>query len=181
MAQEDGFDDTAMFPGATHDVVLARGEAPEFGSTLRDWRNAKKLSLREAAAELDVSFTYLQKLETGGRARSPSLALLQRIAAVFAIPTGEVFQAAGVTKRRVQDASSSIDRAFRRVVLHPRLRPLGMNEVWLDSFSTKQKRQVLELVQRTQALVIETYGDGALPIDDIMRGLPPLDDEDDQP
>jgi len=131
--------------------VLARGEAPDLGDDMRGWRNAKGLSLRAAALELDVPFTYLQKLETGGRAKPPTLVLLQRMAAVYDVPTAKVFAAAGVTTRRLEDARNSIDRAFRRLVMHPRLRPEGMDKAWLDSFSTKQKRQWIEFAQRLQA------------------------------
>ncbi len=131
--------------------VLARGPAPGLGRDMRRWRTAKGLSLRAAAGELDVPFSYLQKLETGGRAKPPTLVLLQRMAAVYDVPTAEVFRSAGVTTRRIEDAREAIDRAFRNLVLHPRLRPEGMNKAWLDSFSTKQKRQWIEFAQRVQA------------------------------
>ncbi len=131
--------------------VLARGPAPDLGEHLRTWRQDKGLSLRAAAAELDVAFSYLQKLETGGRAKPPTLVLLQRMAAVYDVPTEEVFAAAGVTTRRLSDARRSVHRAFQRLVLHPRLRPQGMDEAWVESFSHKQKMQWIEFAQRLQA------------------------------
>jgi PTS system nitrogen regulatory IIA component len=37
----------------------------DFGSTLRDWRIAADLSLRELARKVQIDFTQLSKIETG--------------------------------------------------------------------------------------------------------------------
>jgi transcriptional regulator with XRE-family HTH domain len=157
--------------------VLVRGAAPDLGPSLRRWRKDSGLTLTVAADELDVSISYLQRLETGAGTRPPKLVTLQRMAAVYNVSTDDVFAAAGVTSRRVRDAGRSIDRAFRRYVLDPRIRPAGMDEVWLESFSTKQKKQWLESAQRAEALTIKEAPFGGRPINDIITGRRALADE----
>jgi transcriptional regulator with XRE-family HTH domain len=144
--------------------VLEVAHAEDLGEKLREWRTAKKLSLREAASELDVAYSILQKLETGGRAKTPDVDFLQRVALVYGVPTGEVFRAAGYSLREIEDARDAIDHAFRELVLDPRLCPRGMDAGWLDAFSTKQKRQWLEFAWRLQSVLRDPNTD-VLPVD----------------
>lgn len=160
-------------------LILAARPSPELGPALRQWRVEKGFSLRAAAAELDVSFAYLQKLETGGRASPPTLTLLQRMAAVYDVPTNSLFAAAGVTPHRLEDARDSVDRAFRRLVLHPKLCPQGMDELWVSSFSVRQKRQWIEFAQR----LLDVFEDSELisiELEEIIRGDPPFEEEVDE-
>lgn len=154
------------------------GVAPTFRAYLRDLRRERGMSLRDAAAALRVSFTYLQKMETGVRTARPSMLLLQQIAAVYGVPTAEVFAAAGVRTEQIEDHAAGIDRVFRRLVLHPRLAPEGMNaKYWLDSFSTRQKRQWIEFAQRLQQLLEDPHEPDQRDLIDILRGAPPLEDK----
>jgi hypothetical protein len=43
------------------------------------------------------------------------------------------------------------DAVFARLVLHPALRPLRMDDRWLDSFSSLQKKQWVEFAKRLEA------------------------------
>ncbi len=128
--------------------VLEMGYAEELGESLRGWRVAKGLSLRAAAADLGIPYSILQKLETGGRAKAPDVAFLERVAFVYGVPTPEVFRAAGISLREVRDVRDAVDHAFRELVLEPSLCPTGMDPAWLDSFSTKQKGQWLEFAHK---------------------------------
>jgi len=128
--------------------VLDVAHAEELGEHLREWRTAKGLSLRAAAAELDIAYSILQKMETGGRARTPDVDFLERVALVYSVPTPEVFRAAGYSLREVRDVRDAVDQAFRELVLDPLLCPTGMDPKWLDSFSTKQKGQWLEFAHK---------------------------------
>ncbi len=159
--------------------VLVRRPAPDLGRQLRRWRRDRGLSLRDAIVELDVSFSYLQKLETGGKVRPPKLLFLQRIAAVYDVPTAAVFEAAGVTEQRLEDARYSLDRAFSRLVLHERLRPDGMDEAWTASFSSKQKRQWIEFAQRLEEFVLDMDREDGRDVEAITAGVRPFDEEDD--
>ncbi len=133
--------------------VLELAHAEDVGAHLREWRTAKGLSLRSAAAQLGIAYSILQKMETGGRARTPDVDFLQRVALVYSVPTAEVLQAAGYSLRHVEDVRDAIDHAFRQLVMDPELRPAGMDAEWLDSFSTKQKRQWLEFAWRLQSYI----------------------------
>ncbi|MEZ4241387.1 MAG: helix-turn-helix transcriptional regulator [Myxococcota bacterium] len=124
--------------------ILEVAHATELGENLREWRTAKGLSLRAAAVELGLPYSVLQKLETGGRAKTPDVDFLERVALVYSVPTPEVLAAAGYSLRHVRDVRDVVDFAFRDLVLNPRLCPTGMDPAWLDSFSTKQKGQWLE-------------------------------------
>ena len=139
--------------------VLEVAHAEELGESLRAWRVAKGLSLRAAASQLDIAYSVLQKMETGGRARTPGIDFLERAALVYGVPTGLVFAAAGYSLREVEDVRDAIDHAFQELVMDPELRPSGMDPAWLDAFSTKQKRQWLEFAWRLQQVMEreETY------------------------
>ncbi len=51
--------------------------------------------------------------------------------------------------KAVEGRNVLIERAFRSIVLHPELAPLGMDaKYWLDSFSTRQKLQWIEFAQK---------------------------------
>ncbi len=76
--------------------VLLREHREAFGPWLRGERAARGLTLRVAAERLGVSFAKLQKMETGGRFRIHSLALLDDIAALYELPVHAVREAAGV-------------------------------------------------------------------------------------
>lgn len=127
-------------------VDVAHSEG--LGDRMREWRAAKGLSLRAAAEGLGIPYSILQKIETGGRARTPDVDFLERVALVYSVPTADVLRAAGYAVREIRDARDAIDDAFRELVLDPRLRPTGMTPAWLDSFSTKQKGQWLEFAYK---------------------------------
>lgn len=126
---------------------------PEFGAWLRQAREARGLTLRAAAAELDFSFTKLQKLEVAGRNKAPTLGLLQRIATLYGRPLGEVLEAAGVEVALPPDVYAEVNRddAFAALVLHPALRPVRMDAAWLDSFPSVHKQQWVEFALRLES------------------------------
>lgn len=45
------------------------------------------------------------------------------------------------------------DAVFTRLVLHPALRPLRMDDRWIDSFSSLQKKQWVEFARRLEAFL----------------------------
>ena len=126
---------------------------PEFGTWLRQAREARGLTLRAAATELEFSFTKLQKLEVSGRNKAPSLSLLQRFATLYGRPLGEVLEAAGVEVALPPDVYADVNRddAFAALVLHPALRPVRMDAAWLDSFSSVHKQQWVEFALRLES------------------------------
>lgn len=156
------------------EVAFYREHNPGFGPYLRKLREDFGLSLRDAADELDMSFAKLQKMETGGRFRIDSLDLFGRIADLYVCPRAEVLDAAGIRvleSHAVRDEFDN-DGAFTRLVLHPALRPLRMDERWIDSFSTLQKKQWVEFANRLEAFF---HGGGSL-----GQVLDPATDGDDE-
>lgn len=122
---------------------------PSFGPYLAALRRESGLTLREAGAELGVSNGYLSLIETGERLPRPSVTLAQRIAVAFNRPTDEVLAAQGLRPEALIDRSTLIERAFRMLMRHPALSPQGMDApFWLDSFSTRQKNQIVEFAQK---------------------------------
>lgn len=140
---------------------------PEFGAWLRAAREARGLTLRAAAAELDISFTTLQKFEVSGRSKAPSLALLQRIATLYGRPLGEVLEEAGVEVALPPDVYADVNRddAFAALVLHPALRPTRMDPAWLDSFSSVHKQQWVEFALRLESHLAA----GGVSVSEILR------------
>jgi transcriptional regulator with XRE-family HTH domain len=138
---------------ALGEVAFYREHNPGFGAYLRKLRDERGLSLRDAADQLGMTFSKLQKMETGGRFRIESLALFGDIAELYRRPRAEVLAAAGIRVLDPESAGDGLDddSAFARLVLHPALRPLRMDERWLDAFSSLQKRQWVEFAKRLEA------------------------------
>ena len=125
----------------------------DFGPWLRAQREALGLALRDAAPALGVSFTQLQKVETNGRARAPSLELLTRAATLYGKDLELVLARAGYKMEVPEDLRNAVqcDDAFAALVLHPALRPACMDERWLEAFSRVQKAQWLDFTRRFEA------------------------------
>lgn len=132
--------------------VLQRDEPfvpATFGPYIAGLRRERRLTLREAAAEIGISNGYLSQMETGERLPKATIPLMNKIAETYERPIAEVLAAAGIREAGEPDRRAQINRAFRRLVLHPDLMPARMDgKHWLDSFSTRQKLQIIELAQR---------------------------------
>ena len=146
---------------AMGEVAFYREHNPGFGPYLRKLREDRGLSLRDAADQVGITFAKLQKMETGGRFRIDSLALFADLADVYLRPREEVLEAAGIRVLEPETVADALDdeAAFARLVLHPALRPLRMDERWTDAFSALQKRQWVEFARRLEAFV---HADGSL-------------------
>ena len=139
----------------------------DFAPWLREQREASKETLRDAAKALDVSFTVLQKLETGGRVKAPTIELLTRIAAHFGKDLDLVLTRAGYKMEVPADLRDAVlcDEGFLALALHPALRPSCMDERWAEAFSRIQKAQWLEFARNLEAHVKA----GGEPVEQILR------------
>ncbi len=137
---------------AIGEVAFYREHNPGFGPYLRKLREERGLSLRDAADQLGMTFAKLQKMETGGRFRIDTLHLFGDIADLYVRPRAEVLESAGIRVLEPHEITNELDEesAFARLALHPALRPLRMDERWLDSFSTLQKKQWVEFAKRLE-------------------------------
>lgn len=121
---------------------------PAFGSFIKSLREARGLSLRVAAEHLGVPFTYIQRLETGGRAAKPELPLLERWATLYGVASSEMETRAGVRREPLRDPERLVHEQFRVLTMHPNWHPPGMTDDWLESFSVKQKRQIIQMLRQ---------------------------------
>lgn len=145
---------------------LGRREAPavwerraSFGQSLRGWREALGLSLRRAAADLSVSYSYLSRLETGDRT-PPSLAVLQRIADLYGLDLSDVMKEAGYHAGglALDPGATALRDRFARLVLHPDLRPAGMDELVIDCVGPLVMMGWIEFALRLEAAVRASAG-----------------------
>lgn len=138
---------------AMGEVAFYREHSPSFGPYLRELREHRGLSLRDAADQLGLTFAKLQKMETGGRFRIESLTLFGALADLYSRPRAEILQAAGIKVLEPHEVTDELDEdnAFARLVLNPALRPMRMDDRWLDSFSSLQKKQWVEFAKRLEA------------------------------
>jgi transcriptional regulator with XRE-family HTH domain len=159
---------------AMGEVAYYREHNPGFGAYLRKLRKNRGLSLRDAADQLGMTFAKLQKMETGGRFRIDRLSLFADIADVYVRPREEVLEAAGICVLEPDDFADELDdaAAFARLVLHPALRPVRMDERWTDSFSTLQKKQWVEFAKRLEAF-FHAGGSLAQVLDPAPEGVAP--------
>ena len=139
----------------------------DFGPWLRELRETTHEALRDAAKALDVSFTVLQKLETGGRAKAPTIELLTRIASHFGKDLDLVLTRAGYKMEVPEDLRDAVlcDEGFLALALHPALRPSCMDERWAEAFSRIQKAQWLEFARNLEAHIKA----GGAPVEEILR------------
>lgn len=140
----------SLFAEAMGEVAYYREHNTSFGPYLRTLRESRGLSLRDASEQLGITFAKLQKMETGGRFRIDSLQFFEMIADLYVRPRREVLQAAGIRVLEPHAITNELDEetAFSRLMLHPELRPMRMDEHWLESFSTLQKKQIVEFAKR---------------------------------
>lgn len=137
------------------DAPYFREHNSNFGAYLRDLRETRGLSLRDAAAQLHISFAKLQKMETGGRFRIERFNIFADIADLYVRPRAEVLEAAGIRLLGPHMMLDQLDEEteFARLMLHPDLRPLHMDERWLDSFSSLQKKQIVQFAKRLEQYI----------------------------
>ncbi|MES2638085.1 MAG: helix-turn-helix domain-containing protein [Myxococcota bacterium] len=124
-----------------------------FGPYLRGLRDAARLSLRAAAEEMGVSFSYLAKLETGEKPTPPSLKVLQRMANLYGRDLRELMHEAGFrfeTSPEVEALEESLDARFLRLVTHPELRPMRMDAVIIEMIPPLVKRQWIEFAKKLE-------------------------------
>lgn len=138
---------------AMGEVAFFREHNTTFGPYLRKLRDERGISLRDAADQLGMTFAKLQKMETGGRFRIDSLSVFGDLADLYVRPRAEVLEAAGIRVLEPHALTDELDEdaAFARLVLNPALRPMRMDDRWLDSFSSLQKKQWVEFAKRLEA------------------------------
>jgi len=92
--------------------------ARDFGETLRTWREARRIGVRELAREVGLSPTYISHIELG-RANPPAKEHLIRFSQLLGVPQSLMFTAAG----RVED--DVLDVLIRRPELWHLVRAAG--------------------------------------------------------
>jgi transcriptional regulator with XRE-family HTH domain len=79
--------DRSARPRETGLVTSAQGQAPPFGTLMRQWRRRRRLSQLDLAIEADVSSRHVSFVETGRSV--PSRAMVLRLASVLDVPPRE--------------------------------------------------------------------------------------------
>lgn len=67
----------------------------QFGTWLKEQRNACQLSQRELAEQLGVHYTYISKIENGNIATMPSHDVYTSLSFIFGVPLDEIEDVAG--------------------------------------------------------------------------------------
>lgn len=80
----------------TESTLIQIRVTPALSDALLQARKAVGLTLRAAEKEIGKPFTYLQRLETGGRVMAPSMVLLRKIANAYGTDMSTLLIAAGV-------------------------------------------------------------------------------------
>ena len=95
------------------DLVLAERRL-DFGLYLRELRESRRFSLREAAERIGMSSAKLARIETGGPGRVTSAALLRAFADLYAVPAAVVFDRAGFHVDGAALAAARVDQPPRQ-------------------------------------------------------------------
>ena len=134
------------------------------------------LGLREAAVLVNLSYSYVSKIETGARDAPPSLKVLQRLSDAYYRDIREILYEAGLRPDVVggaDEAQVDLDARFHQLVAHPRLRPPGMNKTVEGCLSPLVKAMWIEFALK---LAADQQQDAALDVPIIVSGV--LDDPD---
>lgn len=93
-----------------------------FSKYMKELREARNLSLRDAAKLANVSNAYLSLIETGKRSNPPSPKILQKLAQVYRVPYSDLMIEAGYLELRnpKEKLKADVDRAFNRVLADSR-------------------------------------------------------------
>jgi len=78
--------------------------SPGFGQRIRELRQARSLSLRQAASELRISHPYLIQLEQG--VETPSEELIRRISSFFKVDANELVFIARKIDQTIQNVAT---------------------------------------------------------------------------
>lgn len=127
---------------------------PEFTAYLRECRERLNLSLREAAEQVGISFTRLQKMETGGRYKPPNLALLSKLAVLYRVTTAELLREAGFELAAPDAVKQDLDfeLEFDVLAFHPALNPRHMDRDWRYAYAPLVKQQWVDFAYKFEAL-----------------------------
>ena len=140
----------------------------DFGPWLREQRERRGLSIRALAAETGLSFAKLQRLESGGRQRAPSSEMILGLAIFYGQPVEEVLERAGFRVDVPPDLKDAArcEASFERLVFHPKLRPIRMDDRFADSYSRLQKAQWVDFARKLDAHIRA----GGAPLSELLRG-----------
>ena len=121
----------------------------DFGEYIKNLREQRKLSLRDVAAKTGMSYSYLTKIEHGGR-KAPGPELLKRLAPVYGVSVRDLLKAAGYLDDTLPAKPSlseeeEVDRAFRYALSDPRFQS-GTRVT--GPITTEVKRFVVEMYEK---------------------------------
>lgn len=127
-----------------------------FGAWMRHIREAKGLNLRDAASQLGMSFSMLQRLETGALIQ-PTVSLLWQIVWLYGVPLEELCSRSGIEVRPVEGLVGLDDeeRAFAALMLHSSLKPVAMDSHWIETWPRRHKLQLVEFAWKLERHILE--------------------------
>lgn len=111
---------------------LNRRVSDDFGSILKHFREKKGLSLAELGSMTGVSASYISRIE-GGRRRTPSYPIVERLAEALGIPITHLIDVASSDKGEAKSLSE--------VLYGNRVKLSG------DILSAKEKEKLLEIIK----------------------------------
>lgn len=113
----------------------------DFGERLRELRQAKGLSLRSLADEVDVDFTYLSKIENGKAGYLPGADTIRALAVALEADSFELLQLADKVPPEMQHvAESASARKF-----YQRARDVASPADWDALLKVLEERQTERL------------------------------------
>jgi len=129
---------------------MTESQRKEFGAYLARLREASGLSLREAAAKVGMSNTYIFQIEKGER-NPPVTEKLYALADVYEVPRETILAAA----QRTPDSNrkqyfEALDNAFQFVTNHPGF--VYGNQIPMASLTPAAKRFIVEMFEKSTGL-----------------------------
>ena len=142
-------------PTTAHRVTAYWDQTADFGAYLKEVRNRKGLTTRQAAEAFGVSQAYITKLENHQRKQPPGEALIRRVSDVYGLDFREVMDRAGyrLDIPRSLELKMDIDNAFRRLMGDLRFRPSGHQPDDERFYSAVVKQHIVDLALNVARIV----------------------------
>ena len=143
--------------------VLDWSQRETFPAYLVSLRKKTGCSLRAAASEMGISYSYLAKLENGDKETPPSLKVLGYIARFYNRELSEVMREAGFNVLPAEEAPKgraplqlrTLEEHFERLITHPALKPGRWAPSEQDLIPPLVKRQWTDFARKLEKAIRE--------------------------
>jgi len=131
----------------------------KLGWFLRNVRENSGLTVRDVHQGTGLSTGHISRTENGAGKGPPSLRILKKFADFYGVGTDSLLLISGISPPdddpRITADAFDFDAAFTSLVLHPSLKPDGLEPIDLQWISSATRRHWMEFARKLEKAVAE--------------------------